>query len=84
MKPRSSLKKKTTLKSENLTFNPQKTKTMKDKTKHKHKQMEFPFASQFPSKNKDKRVIRAYRKQKQRMREADTRDEQINFPFYNE
>jgi len=57
---------------------------MKDKSKHKNKQMEFPFAQQFPSKNKDKRVIRAYRKQKQRMRENDTRDEQLNFPFYNE
>jgi hypothetical protein len=57
---------------------------MKDKAKNKHEQMEFSFAKQFPSKNKDKRVIREYRKQKQRMREADTRDEQLNFPFYNE
>jgi hypothetical protein len=55
---------------------------MKDKAKNKHQQMEFPFANQFPSKNKDKRVIREYRKQKQRMREDDSRDEQLNFPFY--
>lgn len=57
---------------------------MKDKAKNKHKQMEFPFAQLYPSKNKDKRVIREYRKQKQRMREDDSRDEQLHFPFYNE
>jgi hypothetical protein len=52
---------------------------MKDKAKHKNKQMEFPFAQLYPSKNKDKRVIRAFRKQKQRMREEDSRDEQLTF-----
>jgi hypothetical protein len=57
---------------------------MKDKSEKKYTQEEFPFAKHFPSKNKDKRVIRAFRKQKQRMREEDSRDEQLNFPFYNE
>jgi hypothetical protein len=57
---------------------------MKDKANRKQKQFEFSFAKDFPSKNKDKRVIRAYRKQKQSMREFDSRDEQLNFPFYNE
>lgn len=57
---------------------------MKDKAKNKYKQTEFPFANKFPSKNKDKRVIREYRKHKQSMRELDSREEQLNFPFYNE
>ena len=57
---------------------------MKDKCKNKYKQTEFSFAKQFPSKNKDKRVIREYRKHKQSMRDLDSREEQINFPFYNE
>lgn len=52
--------------------------------KKKFKQQEFPFAKHYPSNNKDKRTIRSYRKQKLRMREEDSRDEQLNFPFYNE
>ena len=53
--------------------------------KTKHKQLEFDYVKHLkPAKPHDKKTIRAYRKQKLRMREDDTRDEQLNFPFYNE